>query len=173
MIYIHIYIYTPCRGPQSIELSCYAAAANSTYEHEEKGRIYIYMIYTAYQTRNFEFRLDIRDLRAGRSWCMFPKCGKTNDIPVVGYGLNTSDFWFAMGSMGYCVFFVSYPNKNGDGLWEDFPLPTCIAKGKRRCVPILSIFRHVFYSCFPPVAHFFTGAMKNIMNPSHDLLIGQ
>ena len=65
MIYIYIYIYTPCRGPQSIELSCYAAAANSTYEHEEKGRIYIYihtlyiyMIYTPYQTRNFEFRLD-------------------------------------------------------------------------------------------------------------------
>ena len=171
MIYIHIYIHPVGDLSQSnwVAMPQLRTAPMSMRKKEE----YIYMIYTAYQTRNFEFRLDIRDLRAGRSWCMFPKCGKTNDIPVVGYGLNTSDFWFAMGSMGYCVFFVSYPNKNGDGLWEDFPLPTCIAKGKRRCVPILSIFRHVFYSCFPPVAHFFTGAMKNIMNPSHDLLIGQ
>ena len=65
MIYIHIYIYTPCRGPQSIELSCYAAAANSTYEHEEKGRIYIYIWYiqhTKRATSNFVLILEICEL---------------------------------------------------------------------------------------------------------------
>ena len=65
MIYIciYIYIYTPCRGPQSIELSCYAAAANSTYEHEEKGRIYIWYIHhTKRATSNFVLILEICEL---------------------------------------------------------------------------------------------------------------
>ena len=100
MIYIHIYIYTHPVGDLSqsnwVAMPQLRTAPMSMRKKEE----YIYMIYTAYQTRNFEFRLDIRDLRAGRSWCMFPKCGKTNDIPVVGYGLNTSDFWFAYGVNG-------------------------------------------------------------------------
>ena len=133
-----IHIHT-LLGPQSIEFSCYAAAVNSTYEHEGKKHlhihiyiyIYIYIhkyvyiyihiyIYTHTKgtTSNFVLILEIWE-RGVPDVCF--KFGKTRDIPVVGYGLNTSDSLFAVGSMGYGIVFVSYqyPHKNCEGLWME------------------------------------------------------
>ena len=78
---------------------------------------YIYT-HTKGTTSNFVLILEIWE-RGVPDVCF--KFGKTRDIPVVGYGLNTSDSLFAVGSMGYGIVFVSYqyPHKNCEGLWME------------------------------------------------------